>query len=381
MLLLLAAAALQPALPNDYRRGESWLCRPDRQDACAGDIDKTIVTVGGKASREKPVRAPAPKVDCFYIYPTVSLDPTPNSDMVAGAEERGMAAAQFAEFRNACRPFAPIYRQVTLNALHAAMRGQPDGADRELPYADVRAAWRDYLAHDNHGRPFVLIGHSQGSALLKRLLAEEIDGKPVQRRLLSAILPGTAVLVPKGKELGGDLKAVPLCRSDRQTGCVVTWASYRDTAKPPANALFGRSATPGLEAGCTNPAKLGGGAAPLDPVLGFPWWRGGVAQFQPPAAGWSAKGVPVRTRFVRMPGLLSAGCVRRGGFSYLSVHVNAGAARDMIDAVVGTAAIGDIAYPDWGFHVMDMAIVEGDLVRLVRRESAAWYRSDRAGKK
>ena len=190
------------------------------------------------------------------------------------------------------------------------------------------------------------------------------------------------MLVPKGKDLGGDLKAVPLCRSDRQTGCVVTWASYRDTARATRERPVREDRpTPGLEAGCTNPAKLGGGAAPLDPVLGFPWWRGGVAQFQPPAAGWSAKGVPVRTRFVRMPGLLSAECVRRGGFSYLSVHVNAGAARDMIDAVVGTAAIGDIAYPDWGFHVVDMAIVEGDLVRLVRRESAAWYRSDRARKK
>ena len=381
MIVLLAAAALQTALPNDYRRGESWLCRPDRQDACAGDIDKTIVTANGKVRGEKPVRAPAPKADCFYIYPTVSLDMTPNSDMVAGAEERGMAAAQLAEFRKACRLFAPLYRQVTLTALHAAMRHEPDGADRELPYADVRRAWRDYLANDNHGRPFVLIGHSQGSALLKRLLTEEIDGKPVQRRLLSAILPGTAVLVAKGKELGGDLKAVPLCRSDRQTGCIVTWASYRDTAKPPANALFGKSSAPGLEAGCTNPARLGGGAAPLDSVLGFPWWRGGVAQFQPPAAGWSAKGAPVRTRFVRMPGLLSAECVRRDGFSYLSVHVNAGAARDMIDAVVGTTAIGDIAYPDWGFHVVDMAIVEDDLVRLVRGQSAAWYRGGQARKK
>ncbi len=381
MLLALAAAALQPALPNDYRRGENWLCRPDRQDACAGDIDKTIVTLDGRAQRAKPVRTPAQQADCFYVYPTVSLDPTPNSDMVAGAEERGMAAAQFAEFRNACRPFAPLYRQVTLSALHAMMRHQPDGADRELPYADVRAAWRDYLAHDNRGRPFILIGHRQGSALLKRLLAEEIDGKPVQPRLLSAILPGTAVQVPKGKDVGGDLKTVSLCRSDRQTGCVMTWASYRDTAAPPANALFGKSASPGLEAGCTNPAKLGGGSAPLDAVLGFPWWRGGVAQFQPPAAGWSAKGVPVRTRFVRLPRLLSGECVSRGGFSYLSVHVNAGAARDLADAVVGTSAIGDHDYPDWGFHVVDMAIVEGDLVRLVRRQSGTWYRARRSGAK
>jgi hypothetical protein len=213
--------------------------------------------------------------------------------------------------------------------------------------------------------------------MLKRLVMEEIDGKPVQRRLLSAILPGVSVMVPHGKEIGGDLKAIPLCRAATQTGCVVTWVSYRDGNPPPANALFGRtppigSAAAGLEAGCTNPARLTGGAAPLDAILGFPWWRGGVAQFARPAV-WTAKGVPVPTRFVRTPGLLSGECVTRGGFGYLAVHVTPGAATDLDDAVAGAATIGDSDYPDWGFHVVDLAIVEGDLIGLVRRQGKAWY--------
>jgi len=363
MLLLLAAAASAP----DYARDEAWLCRPARNDVCAADLTTTIVTPDGTRRTEAVDPARPGNIDCFYVYPTVSLDPGGNSDSDPGVEERGMTLAHLAPFRSVCRPFAPVYRQITLTAVRAAMRGDATPPDRDLAYADVRAAWRDYLARDNKGRPFVLVGHSQGSMMLKRLVAEEIDGKPVQRRMLSAILPGVAVLVPTGKDLGGDFKAVPLCRADTQHGCVVTWAAYRDTAVLPEKTLFGVSATPGQEAGCTNPAKLAGGPAPLDAMLGFPFWRGGVAQYAMPKAGWT-----VPTQFAAMPGLLSGECVTRGRVRYLSVHVTPGAARDLADATLGAEAVGDTAWPDWGFHVIDMAIVQRDLLRLVRRQHAAW---------
>ncbi len=378
--LLLLAAAPPADTPNDYRRPETWLCRPGRADVCAGDMATTIVATDG-TTRIKPNRPrPTPRADCFYAYPTTSMDPTPHSDMSPDKAELGMATAQVGVLRDVCRIFAPIYRQVTLPALRVAMGKGVRLSEGvfDLPYADIRAAFRDYLAHDNRGRPFVLIGHSQGSAMLKRLVMEEIDGKPLQRRMLSAILPGVSVMVPHGKTVGGDLKAVSLCRAETQTGCVVTWASYRDTNPPPANGLFGRApliaaSAAGLEAGCTNPAKLAGGGAPLDPILGFPWWKGGVAQFEKPAV-WAAGGKPVTTRFVRTPGLLSGECVTRGGFSWLAVHVTPGAAADLDDATIGPAAVGDTDYPDWGFHVVDLAIVEGDLIRLVGRESNAWYK-------
>jgi pimeloyl-ACP methyl ester carboxylesterase len=379
-LLLLLAAAVSP--PMDYTQPANWLCRPGREAACAGE-SVTVLDPAGHTRVVEPAPARSPQADCFYVYPTVSFDKTPNSDMIAGPEERGTVAVQLAPFGGVCRLFAPMYRQATRAALAQRMAGGSDPADHALAYADVRAAWHDYLAHDNGGRPVVLIGHSQGSMILKRLIAEEIDGKPVQRLLLSAILPGTTILVPPGRDVGGEFATIPLCRAADQTGCLVTWASYRDGPGPPADALFGRTGSPtvatsaralqpGLVAACTNPAGLAGGDAPLDPELGFPRYKGGFVNYGAPATGWSVDGVPLKTRFVAVRGLLSGRCVTRGAMSYLSVHVVPGIAPDLAEGLVGTATIGDDAYPDWGWHVIDMAIVEGDLVRLVARQSAAW---------
>jgi hypothetical protein len=331
----------------------------------------------------------APKADCFYVYPTASKDPTPNSDMSPGIEERGQVASQFAVFSSVCRTFAPVYRQVTLTALRAALTSSSTStgsislkrikADWNIGYDDVKAAWHDYLRNDNHGRPFILIGHSQGSLMIKRLLADEIDGKPIGARLVSAIIPGVPTLVPKGKDVGGDFKALPLCRTYARTGCIVTWASYRDTSPPPRNALFGRSDNPTLEAGCTNPAQLEGGEVPLDAVVGFPWWSNGSVQYKQPASGWSVAGKPLPTRFARVPGMLSGKCVSANGLSYLAVHVNPEAYGGLSAAITAPAAVGDTAYPDWGWHVMDIPIVQGDLVNLVRRQIDAWEKENRVG--
>src|SRR5260370_15511573 len=98
-------------------------------------------------------------------------------------------------------------------------------ADRALAYNDVLDAWNYYLEHDNQGRGVVLIGHSQGSFVLTELIKNEIDGKPVQARLVSALLLGMNLAVPRGKDVGGSFHHVPLCRAPRQAGCSGTYAS------------------------------------------------------------------------------------------------------------------------------------------------------------
>src|SRR5688572_25489844 len=125
-----AAAQAAHGQANDYSRPETWLCRPGRADACAVDLTTTVVAKDGKLKRESwkaDARAP---IDCFYVYPTVSLDRTPNSDMQPGDEERRVIRSQFARFAKTCRPFAPLYRQVTLTSLRAGIAGTPMAVDR-----------------------------------------------------------------------------------------------------------------------------------------------------------------------------------------------------------------------------------------------------------
>src|SRR5258708_28097023 len=108
---------------NDYSKTENWLCRPDikdrSKDACAVDLSTTIVAANGKLTTETWTANPKAPIDCFYVYPTVSNDPTPNSDMVPGPEELDVVRAQFARFGSQCRVYAPLYPQVTLTALRA----------------------------------------------------------------------------------------------------------------------------------------------------------------------------------------------------------------------------------------------------------------------
>src|ERR1700752_2445483 len=112
---------------NDYSKPETWLCRPGRQDACATDMTTTIVPANGKLSIEKWAADPNARIDCFYVYPTVSTDPTPNSDMTPDDAERNVIRHQFARFASKCRPYAPVYRQITLAGLQA-MLGKGGGS-------------------------------------------------------------------------------------------------------------------------------------------------------------------------------------------------------------------------------------------------------------
>ena len=83
-----------------------------------------------------------------------------------------------------------------------------------MAYDSLLAGWKDYLAHDNDGRPIIFIGHSQGAAMLIRLLHNEIDPNPRLRKLMvSAILLGGNVTVPVGRDVGGSFTHIPHLRA------------------------------------------------------------------------------------------------------------------------------------------------------------------------
>ena len=370
LLGCLFQAVAQDSAADPYGSPDTWLCKPGRQDLCANGNDRSALLEDGNSTKEEWRPHPAALIDCFYVYPTISLDPNGNSSLVPGPGEKRAVEQQFSIFASVCRPFAPMYRQVTLAGLRSVMMGKPMPMDPELGYADVVAAWKHYLKHENQGHGVVLIGHSQGSRMLARLIQREIEGTPTQDLLISAIIPGFNVDVPAGQDIGGAFKKLPLCKSASQTGCVVTYVTFRSTAPPPANARFGRTRTPGMEVACVDPVALSGTGVlshlpRLNNLLGT-----GASQTE-----WTDMATKTNTPFISLPGLLNAKCVNDTGASYLSVTVPSEKKTRRPHDFPGDILANGKALDDWGLHLVDINLFAGNLIEIIQRQSDAYAAS------
>jgi hypothetical protein len=353
--MLLAVAACTSSEPTAAPSAPSaspvpaypvWVCRPGTPSTpCTTALDATVVSKGGSRTRQVIRPATAPKADCFYIYPTVSSAPTDNAPREIAPEVVQAVHAQAALFSSVCRVFAPAYQQITTDALRRGRYFDP--AVQKIAYDDVRAAWLDYLAHDNGDRPFVLIGHSQGALMLTRLVQAEIDkNDEVRERMLSAMLIGANVTVAQGKPVGGSFTEVPACTAVGQRGCVIAYSSY--AATPPSYALFGHTNNGGEQVLCTDPSRLAGGTGLAHPYV--------------PAARVSTgpKALP-GTGFVTYPEGIRVDCRTGAGASWLHVSTVPGSAVPPFQASLGAA---------WGLHVADVTLALGDLIDVVRRQEA-----------
>lgn len=356
------AEAVRPYSSKIYQDPKHWLCRPGAiPNVCDDDMTSTSVAADGTLTRNDFHKATDPGIDCFYVYPTTSAAPTMNSGIDAddSSNEAGEVRDQAARLGSVCRVYAPIYRQVTLAALFGKVQGDRTAASA-IAYADVLDAWRSYLANDNDGRGVILIGHSQGAGHLVHLIRDEIDNnEDVRSRIVAAYLIGGSMVVPDGADVGGDFQNLPLCRKADQLSCVVAFSSFRSTAPPPANSLFGkpRDNKPGVVA-CVNPAALAGGPAELHSEF----------EHTSPVLEDAASDAKIKTPFVSLPGMLTGQCVRENGYSFLkvTVHGEPGGARV-------TDITGDLT-PEWGLHLIDVNLVMDDLVTLAATQAKAYQR-------
>jgi pimeloyl-ACP methyl ester carboxylesterase len=362
-----AGGATTTGLPPQVadRAGTTWLCRPGlANNPCTTNISTTSVSANGTTTSTRTAVAKNPKIDCFYVYPTVSPQQRSNASLRIQNEETATATQQVAPYSSVCKVYAPMYRQLTLRAISGNGLSTLAVA---TAYTSMLRGWRDYLAHYNHGRGFVLIGHSQGAAMLIGLMKRQIDNNPTLRKhLISAIVLGGNVTVPVGKTVGGDFAHIPACTTSTETGCVVAYSSF--LTQPPPNTLFGKPGTgvslltPGLitttpaiplQVLCVNPAALGTtAAAPLNP--NFASFRAADPPTQPFATGR-----------VTYPGLYRGQCMYKNGISWLQVNVNhtAGDTRPVVTQSIG---------PTWGLHLDDANITQGNLVALVKKQAASY---------
>jgi hypothetical protein len=365
---VLAAVVCSAAFAPSAGASTKWLCLPGQAgNPCTPSLSTTLISPTGETIRTTTVtKEKRPKTDCFYVYPTVSDQKGVIANRHVDPEQRSIALFQAARYSQTCRVFAPMYRQLTLGGI--APGAKVSKAQIAAGYNDVKAAWRDYLAKYNKGRGVVIIGHSQGTFVLRRLIANEIDPKPAARkRIVSALLLGGNVTVKKGKDVGGDFKHLRACRSRNQLGCVVAFSTYNAT--PPADTRFGRPSNvlspgakslKGLQVLCTNPAALGGGSAKLDGI--FP-----STPFAPNTTigvATSLVGLPipdVKTAWIESRGGYSGRCSTAGGANVLR-----------ITGAPGAPALNAVPDATWGLHLTDANIALGDLVNLVRRQGARY---------
>ena len=171
------------------------------------------------------------EVDTFYVYATeyilgsmaegapdyADLD---NEEMVEGAKgEYALHASAFAESTNV---FMPYYRQVGLR--YAGVIWKRDGIfDAALigtPYDDIVDALNYYFEHLNGGRPFIIAGHSQGSAIVKMLLKKYFVEHPDYYKRMVAAYPIGYAFTKAEFEAYPHMK---FATGECDTGVIITW--------------------------------------------------------------------------------------------------------------------------------------------------------------
>jgi hypothetical protein len=211
LISLSAMAAPEPLPAPDYTSAAAWAAYPGTQSH-ADDIPAGMP------------RSSSSGVPVFFIHPTTYLAPViRNAGFAPGGEvqarvDNAVLRFQASVFNGCCVVFAPRYRQASLRAITS---NTPDGYEADaLAFGDVDRAF-DRCLKVNTAGPFILASHSQGSIHALRLLQQRIIGTPQQSRMVAAYLIGLAL----PKQIGE--RGVPVCQSERMTGCVISWNSVQ----------------------------------------------------------------------------------------------------------------------------------------------------------
>lgn len=212
----------QPTAP-DYALTQNWSTLPFRVDA-ADDIPKGETWVSDSLKQ----------VDVFYIYPTIyTKGKTWNADLankkLNKKIDRLPVRYQAGVFNASARVYSPRYRQAELTAFSDTIDG-PKALD--FAYQDVKRAFLYYMQHYNNGRPVIIASHSQGTHHARRLLGEFFDTTALQKQLVAAYTIGFAFYEKQYHTLKP-------CTTATQTGCYITWASYRKGYEPGETVLAG----------------------------------------------------------------------------------------------------------------------------------------------
>lgn len=170
-------------------------------------------------------------VDTFYVYATeyimgsfaegapdfASLD---NEEMLQGAEQEYQLHAT--AYEDATNLFIPYYRQSGLKYAGEMFKktGTADAAFAGMPMDDITAALDYYFENYNGGRPFIIAGHSQGSAMVLLLLRTYFKDHPdYYARMVAAYTIGYSVT----DEYLAANPHLKFATGETDTGVIIAW--------------------------------------------------------------------------------------------------------------------------------------------------------------
>ncbi|MBQ6474011.1 MAG: DUF3089 domain-containing protein [Victivallales bacterium] len=205
--------------------------------------------------------------DIFYVYPTL-VGKAEDSEMEwldnpkIRQKVKGFAEAQTRGiFGEDARVFAPYVHQLTYESV---MKIQKKGGlvPAEWPafrrgMQDTVAAFRHYLAHDNHQRPFILLGHSQGAMDLYHLLRNCPEITP-DNGFVAAYLAGLPH-VTEAKIRSDFQGRIKPGKGASDLGVILAWNTQNQEATSTFCAGFGEY--------CINPLNWRTDAVPADRAL------------------------------------------------------------------------------------------------------------------
>jgi hypothetical protein len=203
----------QHAPAPDYADPAHWSALPFRDDVA------DVLPKG-----ETAVHDSLKKVDVFYVHPTIyQKGPLWNADLADSKLNRKVdkwpVRLQASVFNRDCRVYAPRYRQAVVRVFY--QRDEDGQKALDLAYDDVKQAFQYFLEHHNNDRPFIIAGHSQGTYHTVRLLREMIDTTDLRHRMVAAYVIGLTV----NEAMYTNLR---VCDSASQTGCFLSWMTYRE---------------------------------------------------------------------------------------------------------------------------------------------------------
>ena len=143
-----------------------------------------------------------------------------NTDVMAGAPIEYEAHASV--FEDSTNVFMPYYRQAGFRFEGETWlkTGSIDAAISGMPYDDITDALDYFFENYNNGRPFIIAGHSQGSAMTKLVLKNYFKEHPeYYERMVAAYVIGYAVTKD-------DLAAYPhlkFATGESDTGVIISW--------------------------------------------------------------------------------------------------------------------------------------------------------------